>query len=232
MALADLLRNVGAPPTWRDIYWPQFEECVLEFVQAGCERLINDQRRSAAWQEDHYTHALCEHLDEIAGARNLPFSPREQAISLSPAELLAAVPLKRARKIDLVVRFHNLPPRVCMAIEAKVVVSRSFRNYRPASTAENYVTQGVARFTTGRYAGDQLSGVMLGYLLSGTSAPIVKAINLAIAEAALPCKRRLSRPRKRKARYPYFISVHPRSSKERITLHHILVPIEPRNVST
>ena len=63
MALADLLRNVGAPPTWRDIYWPQFEECVLEFVQAGCDRLINDQRRSAAWQEDHYTHALCEHLD-------------------------------------------------------------------------------------------------------------------------------------------------------------------------
>lgn len=226
MSLADLSRKIGVPPQWRQEIWPLFELAALELVGEACGELARDRRRTEHWREAHFSWALYEHLERLCRTRNLAFSPREEQRLLSDEDLQYGTDPRSAPRIDFLLRWHNLDPKVFFGLEAKILVATGVGSYTPAGTIRGYVDEGMRRFVESRYAESLPVGAMLGYVLSGAVAQITGRINARIEELPLPCHEPLVPKPMTTCPADHYESVHPRSKGGEIRLHHLFTLFE------
>jgi len=224
------LREFGptlVPSNWRDTIYPDFETQALEIISVACIRLQTDSRRPSNWEERHYSWALVRHLEDICLKRNLPFSPRYDPIELSDQEFAAGESPKSSPVLDICVRWRHNIPEIRFAVEAKILVTRTVGNYRPRRTVEEYVSEGVCRFLSGKYAREMPSGVMLGYVLVGRTSELVDSLNDALKQQQVPCEEPLREFSDGERQLPRYVSSHLRDRTDIVVLHHLFIEFAP-----
>jgi hypothetical protein len=224
--LAELRSKVGVPPVWRNEVWPLFEQAVLDLIAEGCRRLQSDRRRDASWRERHFSWALNEHLEAICREHDSPLSPRDERRLLDANGFADGDDPDQAPRIDLVVRYHNVPSDVYFGIEAKILVDKCIGNYSPKRTVIEYVEEGMKRYVDDKYASHLPCGAMVGYVLSGKFPELVKEINEAISETKLPYEQ-LLKGCNIAGEFHTHDSRHPRSSTSICLSHFFVVFTDP-----
>ena len=223
MSISELSQALGVPPKWRREIWPLFERCALDLIAEGCELLRSDGRRADGWREEHYSWALCDHLSSLCRKKNLSFCPWDERRLLSDEDFARGVHPRESPRIDFVMRWHNVEPSVYFGIEAKVLVTRTIRGYKPWDTVNGYVADGIKRYVDEKYAASLPSGSMVGYVLAGPPAKLVARINKRIKNLPLRYTELLGLRASERVMSEHYESAHPRVSGAEIRLHHLLV---------
>lgn len=146
---------VGTPSEWVgliDSLMPQ----ILTLVVTSWEEMPSLAPDAG---EDDITTALCRVLRQNRSARNLPFQIHTQQVELAPLHG------EELGRMDIV--FNPPIPRedIYFCLESKrlhVIKDGQFRPY-----ASEYVSFGMLRFITGKYAKAVRHGGMLAYVLDG-----------------------------------------------------------------
>ncbi len=224
MLIAEHARVADIPADWRRTVWPAFEKNVLGLLEEACSLLRQDARRHAGRLERDYSWILLRHLERLCRRRNLPYSPRYDPPLLSDDEFAAGASPHQAPLLDLLIRWHHLQPDLYFGIEAKVLVTKKFRSYKPWDTIDAYVSKGMNRFVVAKYAALMPAAAMVGYVLIGNPPHLVAKINTRLAKLGFPCSEPLIlEGQASMARYG---SVHPRLGMDVIRLHHLFVCFE------
>lgn len=230
MALADLAQPTSVPGAWSELVWPAFERTVLELLGAACKRLQDAHTFPfhSHWEERDISWAMSRYMEGLCIERGLSYSVRYDRHVLSDADFIAGASPKDAPLIDVCVRWTYSDPEVYFGIEAKILVGRAFRGYKPSDTVNLYVTEGVRRFVDSKYSSSLPAAAMVGYVLNGDPFKCAERINKRIRAThlkagAIPCHRLLDPGLARLSGFAVYTSVHPRGSDSAITLHHVFV---------
>jgi len=225
-------RPTRVPPNWRRTIWPGFETEALGVIGAACIRLKGDSRRRSDWEERQYSYALKRHLEDICLEQNLSLSPRYDEIELSDQEFAAGKSPKSAPVLDICVRWHHNVPEIRFAVEAKILVTRTLRHYRPGRSVDEYVSKGMCRFIGGKdareikYGREMPSGAMLGYVLAGRASDLIGPINGALAQQQVPFEQALAVCLAKISNLPTYFSSHKRDGSDVFVLHHLFVEFD------
>jgi hypothetical protein len=216
-------RPLGAPAEWRLAIWPGFEICVVRLVCEACVRLRNDERRRPEWEERQYSWAVVRHLEQLCREQNLSLSPRYDSQELSDEQFAAGASPKSVPLLDVCVRWHQHIPEVRFAIEAKILVARTYGSHRPKRCSENYVKDGMRRFLQERYAKGMPAGAMLGYILDGTVEGILPGIEREIKTQRLDSSEAMGCGQSAFEGVVHFQTKHYLFGETPLRLHHIFV---------
>lgn len=230
MSLRDL-QPAGVPANWRRTIWPAFEIKVIELLCAGCVRLRRDKRRRTEWEERHYSWAVVRHLENLCCEQNLSFSPRYDLQELSDEEFAAGKSPKSAPLVDVCLRWHQHIPEIRFAVEAKILVVRTVRSYRPGKSVDDYVEKGVRRFLDEKYARSMPAGAMIGYVLNGTAVQLVPKINEQMESQQVSQNGPLGRVHTLAPEIPCYQSNHIANGNT-LRLHHVFVEFAAISDST
>lgn len=162
------MKWVGAPDDWLDLIASQVPD-ILALVRRTWQTM---PPLAADALEDPTTEEFCRRLRQRRTATTLPFRIDIQLVELGES------PDADQGRMDIV--FSPLLPTeaVYFCLECKrlnVIKSGSTRSY-----ATEYVSHGMMRFITGKYASQVQHAGMLGYVLDGNVAGAIERVTAAI----------------------------------------------------
>jgi hypothetical protein len=149
---------VGSLDAWSDFIGPLVPRILTLVIETW--ESMSPPRRDA--HEDPISKMLCYALRQSRTLVDLPFSIHYQYCELDPA------PGQDQGRIDIVFVLAVPLENIYFALECKRLHVTSAAGFRPYYS--EYVTEGMIRFVSGRYAKAVRDGSMLAFVLDGDTA--------------------------------------------------------------
>ncbi len=170
--------SVGAPDQLQ-IQWKSFVQAVLEVTVQAYQNMRRRSNIGRGWEEDVFTLNLFKHILPLASRHPMCLNAKSQVPVFTPDMEIGAISPKEANEIDIQLWIGSWEnhDRIYFAWEAKLIVDRLLDEKHKYLVAK-YITDGlIDRFIDGKYANEVDDAGMLGYILAGDAATIVKDIN-------------------------------------------------------
>lgn len=210
------------------IKWDSFVNVCLELTIEAYQKMKTEINPSVEWEEDQFTIKLGDDYLRPIAYRH-PLNVRIIVRSRVHTEAMAdgKITAKYAKEIDLKLlgpweNYH----KQYFAWECKRIGDPK-GGESDDTLISKYISQGIRRFIDEEYSKDLDNAGMLGYVLSGTAADIVKALNSSMSDPH--SKQKLNSSHHLDLLSPpitgfndIYISQHTRTAKP-IRLHHLFL---------
>lgn len=160
--------------------WATFLHVVLEITVTAYLMLKQEGIARSTWKEDTFTINIERCMKQVIRKQKLPLSVISQRNIYTPEMMLGETSPQKAVRLDLKIWNWEwyCEDDIYFAWECKLIVDKAKEDKHQRLTRE-YITDGIIRFLNEhwKYAESVDDAGILGYVLYGEVAQVVKAIN-------------------------------------------------------